>query len=56
MAGNATAIIQLGVLAMIATPVVRVAWAAMSFARLRDWLYTGISLVVLSLLGWALFA
>lgn len=49
-----TAVIQFGVLLMIATPVLRVAFAVFGFAKERDWLYTGVSLVVLALLGYAL--
>ena len=45
-----------GVLAMIATPVLRVAFAVVAFAMERDWLYTAISLAVLALLAYALFA
>lgn len=48
------ALMQFGVLIMIATPVLRVAFAAVAFLLERDWLYTGISLVVLTLLIWAL--
>ena len=44
-----------GVILMIATPVLRVAFAVVGFAMERDWLYTGISLVVLALLAYALF-
>jgi uncharacterized membrane protein len=44
-----------GVIIMIATPVLRVAFAVVAFAVERDWLYTGVSLLVLGLLGYALF-
>ena len=47
--------IQLGVLMMIATPVFRVMFAVVAFALERDWLYTAISGIVLSLLAYALF-
>ena len=43
------------VVVMIGTPVLRVAFAVVAFAAERDWLYTGISLVVLSLLAYGLF-
>lgn len=49
-AGSARGIIQLSVLAMIATPVMRVAFAVYGFTRQRQWLFTGISLTVLVLL------
>jgi uncharacterized membrane protein len=48
-------IVWAGVIATIATPVLRVAFAAAAFAAERDWLYTGVSLVVLGLLLYALF-
>lgn len=53
--GRARSIIQLGALLMIATPVMRVAFAIYAFARERDWLYMAISAVVLALLAYALF-
>lgn len=49
-AGSARGIIQLGALFMIATPVVRVIFAAIGFARLKDWKFVGVSLAVLGLL------
>ena len=53
--GSALAIIQLAALAMIATPVARVAFAVAGFSRLRDWRFAGISLLVLALLAAGLF-
>jgi uncharacterized membrane protein len=53
---RATAIIQFGVLLMIATPVMRVAFAVFGFAQERDWLYMFISMVVLGLLAYGLLA
>ncbi len=44
------ALIQLGVLVLIATPVARVVFAAASFAGERDWFYLAVSLIVLSVL------
>ena len=52
--GSARGIIQLSVLAMIATPVMRVAFAVYGFTRQRQWLFTGISLTVLALLAFGL--
>lgn len=49
------AIIQLGILLMIATPVMRVIFAVFAFAREKDWLYTGVSLFVLAVLSYSLF-
>lgn len=48
-------IIQLGLLLLIATPVLRVAFAVYAFARQHDRLYIVISLVVLSVLLFSLF-
>jgi len=47
---------QLGLLVLIATPVVRVATSVVAFATERDWLYTAITLVVLGILLVSLFA
>jgi uncharacterized membrane protein len=44
------ALIQLGLLLLIATPVARVAIAAVGFALERDRLYTAISLIVFAIL------
>lgn len=43
-------LMQLGVIALIATPIVRVALSAVVFVRIRDWLYTIVTLIVLALL------
>jgi uncharacterized membrane protein len=43
-------LMQLGVLMLIATPIVRVALSTVVFLRQRDWLYTVITLIVLTLL------
>jgi uncharacterized membrane protein len=50
------AIIQLGLLILIATPVCRVAVAAMAFAWERDWLYVAVGLLVFTLLLYSLLA
>jgi uncharacterized membrane protein len=52
--GNAKALIQVGTLLMIATPVARVAFAAYAFARSHDKLYVAISSTVLALLLYGL--
>ena len=44
------AVVELGVLLLIATPVVRVAASVILFLVERDYLYTGITLAVLTLL------
>ena len=48
--GSPRAIIQLGMLQLISTPVARVAFAAYAFARQGDQLYVIISLLVLAIL------
>ncbi len=54
LAGEAAAIIQLGVLLLVATPIARVAFAVIGFAIERDRLYVGISLFVLAVLIFSL--
>jgi uncharacterized membrane protein len=49
------AIIQLGLLLLIATPVARVVWSVFAFAYARDKVYVGATLVVLALLLYSLF-
>lgn len=53
--GDARALIQMGILILIATPVARVVFGAVSFLRARDWIYVAISLTVLSLLLFSIF-
>jgi len=52
-APSARGIIQLGLMILIATPIARVAFAAVGFARQRDRLYTVVALVVLAALLWS---
>ncbi len=49
------AIIQLGLLLLIATPVARVLFSAIAFAIERDYMYVVITLVVLAILMYSLF-
>ena len=49
------AIVQLGVVLLIATPVARVLLTLIAFALQRDWMYVLISGIVLVLLGYSLF-
>jgi uncharacterized membrane protein len=51
---NSQAIIQLGLLLLIATPVARVAFAAFGFFLENDWLYVVISLIVFAILLYSL--
>jgi uncharacterized membrane protein len=53
---DAGGIIQAGLLLLIATPVARVVFSVAGFARQRDWLYVGITLIVLTLLGYSMIA
>jgi uncharacterized membrane protein len=48
--GDALSVIQLGLLLLIATPVARVVFSVVAFAIERDFLYVGISGLVLSVL------
>lgn len=52
---SARAIIQLGLLLLIATPVVRVLFSAIAFAIERDWMYVVITLIVFAVLMFSLF-
>ena len=47
-------IIQLGMLLLIATPVIRVAFTVVSFIIQRDRIYVGVTLIVLSVLIFSL--
>ena len=51
---DSLAIIQLGLLLLVLTPVSRVFLAAVAFAMERDYLYVGISLFVLAVLIYSL--
>jgi uncharacterized membrane protein len=53
--GKSLAIIQLGMILLIATPVGRVVFALVGFGAERDWLYTVVSLVVLAVLIFSFF-
>lgn len=52
--GDPAAIIQLGVLLLVATPIARVVFAVIGFAVERDRLYVAISLFVLAVLMFGL--
>lgn len=52
--GDSNAIIQLGLLVLIATPIARVVFAALGFSLERDWFYTAVSLIVLAVLMYGL--
>ncbi len=52
---SARAIIQLGLLLLIATPVARVLFSAIAFALERDLMYVVITLIVFAILMFSLF-
>jgi len=54
MGWHARGLIQLGLLLLIATPMARVAFSVIGFALEKDWLYVGITLLVLALLIYSL--
>jgi uncharacterized membrane protein len=53
--GRGPAVIQLGVLLLIATPVARVVFSVFAFARERDFTYVVLTLIVLGVLLYSLF-
>jgi len=52
--GSGRAVIQLGVILLVATPVSRVAFSIYAFARQRDTMYVVITMIVLGLLVFSL--
>jgi uncharacterized membrane protein len=52
---SGSALIQLGLLLLIATPVARVLFSAIAFAMEHDYLYVFVTLVVLGILLYSLF-
>ncbi len=55
LAFRARAIIQLGLLLLIATPVARVLFSAIAFALEHDYMYVIITLIVFAILMYSLF-
>jgi uncharacterized membrane protein len=55
MQGQSTALIELGILILIATPVARVAFLVVAFALERDHMYVGVSALVLIILLYSIF-
>ncbi len=49
------ALIQLGLLLLIATPILRVAFSVFAFAKQRDYTYVIVTLIVLGVLMYSLF-
>jgi len=54
--GSPEAIIELGLLLLILTPIARVVFSVIAFARERDFLYVILTLVVLAVLLYSLLA
>jgi len=52
--GHSRGYIQLGILLLIATPVTRVIFSVFAFIRERDWMYVGITLIVVAVLAYSL--
>jgi uncharacterized membrane protein len=49
-------LVQLGLLFLVATPIARVVFSIVGFVRQRDWLYAGVTAIVLALLAYSLLA
>ena len=56
MRGQALAVMQFGILMLIATPVARVVFSVFAFLAERDYLYVAISALVLVILAYGLMA
>jgi uncharacterized membrane protein len=54
-AGRGRSLIQAGLLVLIATPVARVLFSLVAFARQRDWIYVAITLIVFAVLLFSFF-
>lgn len=54
LASHSRGIIELGLLALILTPIARVLFSVFAFVRQRDWAYVVITLIVLSVLAYNL--
>jgi len=53
--GNTLSLIQIGVLLLLANPFIRTFFSILGFGIQRDWLYAGISLLVLTILAISFF-
>ena len=49
-------LIQFGLLVLVATPILRVAFSVFAFLYERDWIYVGVTIIVLGLLLYSLLA
>jgi uncharacterized membrane protein len=48
------AVLDVGILLLVAVPIVRVGFALVAFTLERDWLYTAVSALILAVLVWGL--
>jgi uncharacterized membrane protein len=55
-AGRGQHLIQLGVLLLIATPILRVAFSVLAYCRQRDYAYACISMIVLSVIAYSFWS
>lgn len=51
---NAVAVLDVGILLLVAVPIARVGFALAAFALERDWLYTAVSVLILGVLVWGM--
>ncbi len=56
LTGRGRAIIQAGIILLIATPVIRVAFSAVGFIIEKDHLYTALTLIVLSIIVFSMLS
>ncbi len=54
LGGHSRGLIQLGLLLLIATPIARISFSVIEFARQRDWLYVTTTVIVLAVLIYSL--
>jgi uncharacterized membrane protein len=54
--GQGRGVIAFGLLLLIATPIARVVFSAVAFARQRDWTYVALTMFVLAVLLWSLLS
>ncbi len=56
MSGDGRSIIESGLLLLVLTPILRVAFSAVAFLYEKDYLYVGLTLIVLGLLLYSIVA
>lgn len=55
IAGHGSGIMQTGVVLLLLTPIIRVAFSLVAFLKQRDWIYVAVALIVLTVLLYSLF-